>query len=262
MDLSEEEIQRYGRHILLPEVDVSGQLRLKGARVLVVGAGGLGSPLILYLAGAGVGTIGIIDDDRVSLSNLHRQVIHDSETIGRLKVESVLSRVHALNSLVCVESYDVRLTAANSLDLISRYDVIADGSDNSATRFLLNDSCFVARKPLVSGAILRFDGQVATFKGYLGAGHPCYRCLFDESAFSGLGSSCSEAGVLGALTGVVGSLQAVEVLKEILGIGESLSGFLLLYDSLSTRIYKIAVPKSPTCPTCHHCDDVVNNISN
>ena len=261
MDLSEEEIQRYARHILLSEVDVSGQLRLKGSRVLVVGAGGLGSPLALYLAAAGVGTLGIIDDDRVSLSNLQRQVIHDADAVGRSKVESVVSRVHALNPLVCVESYDARLTEANSLDLISRYDVVADGSDNSATRFLLNDSCFTARKPLVSGAILRFDGQVATFKGYLGSGHPCYRCLFEESSFSGLFSSCSEEGVLGALTGVVGSLQAVEVLKEILGIGDSLSGFLLLYDSLSTRIYKIAVPKSRTCPTCHHYDSVVNSVS-
>lgn len=250
MDFTDTQLHRYSRHIILPEVGGTGQEALLRARVLVVGAGGLGAPLLLYLAAAGVGTIGIVDDDSVDLSNLQRQVIHDEASLGRPKVESAAERIHALNPDVRVEAHRTRLTRDNALDLIGRYDVVADGSDNFATRFLLNDACYLAGKTLVSAAILRFDGQVSTFKAHLGAPHPCYRCLFPEPPPRGLVPSCSEGGVLGALAGFVGSLQATEVLKEILGIGESLSGSLLMMDTLYAQYQRITVKRDPDCPLC------------
>ncbi len=253
-DFSEEQIKRYARHILLREVGGEGQARLLQSRVLVVGAGGLGSPLLLYLAAAGVGTIGVIDDDTVDLSNLQRQIAHSTDRVGTPKVESARIAVAAINPDVQFVAYQQRLTAAIAPELFSQYDLIADGSDNFPTRFLVNDACYFAKRTLVSGAILRFDGQIATFKAHrqeAGGGHgPCYRCLFREPPPPGQIPSCAEAGVLGALCGTVGSLQATEILKEILGIGDSLSGSLIVYDALGSNFRKIRVRADPGCPLC------------
>ena len=252
-DFSEPQIKRYARHILLREVGGEGQARLLRSRVLVVGAGGLGSPLLLYLAAAGVGTIGVIDDDTVDLSNLQRQIAHSTDRIGRPKVESAGEAVAAINPDIRFVPYRQRLTAANAAELFAQYDLVADGSDNFSTRFLVNDACYFAKRTLVSGAILRFDGQVATYKAHQpdGDGHgPCYRCLFREPPPPGQIPSCAEAGVLGALCGTVGSLQATEILKELLGIGDSLSGWLVVYDALATAFRKIRVRADPGCPLC------------
>ncbi|MBM3516987.1 MAG: HesA/MoeB/ThiF family protein, partial [Alphaproteobacteria bacterium] len=216
MGITEQQVERYARHIILKEIGGGGQAALLRARVLVVGAGGLGSPLILYLAAAGVGTIGVVDDDAVSLSNLQRQIIHATDQIGRPKTESAQRAVGAINPDVTLVPHTARLTAANALELIGAYDVVADGSDNFATRFLVNDACYLARKSLVSAALLRFDGQLSTYRAHRDGDHPCYRCVFREPP-PDLIPTCSEAGVLGALAGVMGSLQAVEVVKEILG---------------------------------------------
>ncbi len=250
MDFTDDQIRRYARHIILPEIGGTGQERLLNARVLVVGAGGLGAPVLLYLAAAGIGTIGVIDDDAVDLSNLQRQAIHDTATIGVAKVDSAASRIAAINPDVRVDRHHARLTAANALDLIGDYDIVADGSDNFATRYLVNDACYLARRPLVSAALLRFDGQIATFKAHEGPPNPCYRCVFPEAPPAGTVPSCSEAGVLGALAGLVGSLQAVEIVKEVLGIGEGLSGRLLMIDSLGSEFRKLKVPRDPDCPLC------------
>jgi len=251
MKLSDDEVERYARHIVLREVGGAGQARLKAARVLVVGAGGLGSPLILYLAAAGIGTLGIVDDDRVSLSNLQRQIAHRTADIGRHKTESATDAVHAVNPGVTVEAHPFRLDASNALELISRYDIVADGSDNFATRFLVNDACFFARKTLVSAAVTEFDGQLATFKAHDRSGaYPCYRCIFPEPPPPGITPSCSETGVLGAAAGVMGTLQALEVLKEVAGIGESLAGRLLIYEALATRFRSVRVRPDPACALC------------
>ncbi len=255
MDFTDEQIHRYARHILLNDVGGQGQARLMASRVLVVGAGGLGSPMLLYLAAAGIGTIGIVDDDVVELSNLQRQVVHATDRIGMAKVESARQALIAVNPEVKVVAYNERISAANAQELISQYDVVADGCDNFPTRFLVNDACHFARKPLVSAAILRFDGQLTTFKAFEidseSGGHgPCYRCLFREPPPPGQIPTCAEAGVLGAFCGMLGSLQATEVIKEILGIGESLSGWLLICDALSTTFRKIKVPADPGCPLC------------
>lgn len=251
MSFSEDQIQRYARHILLKDVGGVGQEKLLNARVLVVGAGGLGAPLGLYLAAAGVGTIGMIDDDVVDLSNLQRQVIHTTDRVGEPKVLSAEKTVRAINPDVTFQPHQMRLTPDNVEDLIKDYDIIADGSDNFETRFLLNDAAYFAGKTLVSGAILRFDGQVATFKGHEpGDDKPCYRCIFREAPPPGQIPSCAEAGVLGALCGLVGSLQATEVLKEIMGIGEGLAGKLLVIDGLSMEIRKLTVHKDTGCPLC------------
>ena len=250
MDFTDDQVERYARHILLPEVGGTGQAKLLGARVLVVGAGGLGSPLILYLAAAGVGTIGVVDDDVVDLSNLQRQVVHETASIGTPKVESARHSVGRINPDIALIPHQFRLTVDNVAELIADYDLVIDGSDNFATRFLVNDACHFAAKTLVSGAILRFEGQVATFKSHLGGDHPCYRCIFPTPPPPGLIPSCSEAGVLGALAGVVGSLQAIEVIKELLGIGDSLSGHLLIYDGLGTTFRKVKVRPDPGCALC------------
>ena len=250
MEFSENQIQRYARHILLNEVGGEGQARLLDAKVLVIGAGGLGSPVLLYLAAAGVGTLGVVDDDVVDLSNLQRQVIHSTASIGRPKVESARDTLGAINPDVRVIAHNERIDAGNALALISGYDLVADGSDNFPTRFLLNDACYFARKPLVSGAILRFDGQVATFKAYEAGDNPCYRCIFREAPPPGQIPSCAEAGVLGALCGMIGSLQATEILKELLGIGDSISGSLIIYDALGATFRKIKVKPDPGCPLC------------
>lgn len=250
MEFTDAQLQRYARHIILPEVGGVGQEKLLAGRVLVVGAGGLGAPLLLYLAAAGVGTLGVVDDDVVELSNLQRQVIHATERIGIAKVESARTALAAINPEVRVRAHRMRLDASNVMALLADYDVIADGSDNFETRFLLNDACHFAKKTLVSAAILRFEGQVATFKSHLGHDYPCYRCLFREPPPPGMVPTCSEGGVFGALAGAVGSLQAIEVLKEIMGIGETLAGALLVYDALTQTFRKMKLRRDPTCPLC------------
>jgi adenylyltransferase/sulfurtransferase len=248
LDFTEDEITRYSRHILLKEVGGTGQARLRAARVLVVGAGGLGSPLLLYLAAAGVGTLGLIDGDTVELSNLQRQIAHTEARIGSAKVESAAAAARAINGDVRIEAHPGRIGAANALGLIAGYDIVCDGTDNFPTRFLLADACRLAGKTLVSAAVLRFEGQLSVFKPHQGG--PCYRCLYPEPPPAGMVPSCGEAGVLGAVTGVMGTLQATEVLKEILGIGESLSGRLLIWDALATRFRTIRLPRDPHCALC------------
>ena len=243
------QIRRYARHIILPEVGSEGQARLLAARVLVIGAGGLGSALLLYLAAAGIGTIGVIDDDTVDLSNLQRQVIHGTGAVGRPKVASAAERLAEVNPDVRVEAHEARLTAANALDLIARYDIVADGSDTFATRFLVADACRLAGRPLVTAALLRFDGQITTVPARADDG-PCYRCLFPAPPPAGVVPNCAEAGVLGALAGMIGSMQAIEVVKELLGRGESLAGTLLVVDALSHGFHRIAVRRDPACPLC------------
>jgi molybdopterin-synthase adenylyltransferase len=248
LDFTEDEIQRYSRHILLQEVGGIGQAKLKAARVLVVGAGGLGSPLVLYLAAAGIGTIGIVDNDVVDLSNLQRQVAHTTDRIGISKVASAAAAATAINPEVRIEAHPMRISADNALDLIGAYDIVCDGTDNFATRFLVADACALVRRTLVSAAVLRFEGQLSVFKPHEGG--PCYRCLYPEPPPPGAVPTCSEAGVLGAVTGVMGTLQATEVLKEILGVGESLSGKLLIWDALATRFRTVRLRQDAHCAVC------------
>lgn len=249
--LSDQQLERYARHIVLREVGGAGQAKLSAAKVLVIGAGGLGSPLILYLAAAGVGAIGIVDFDKVSLSNLQRQIAHSTADIGRLKTESASEQAQAINPEIRIISHHERMTAANAASLIEAYDIVADGSDNFATRFLVNDACFFGRKILVSAAVSEFDGQLSTYKPWQQQGVlPCYRCLFPEPPPPEAAPNCSETGVLGAVAGVMGTLQAVEVLKEIVGIGQSMAGRLLIYDALDTQFRTVKVPADPACRLC------------
>ena len=241
--LTEDEIERYKRHLVLKEIGGAGQQRLKAARVLIVGAGGLGSPLLLYLAAAGVGSIGVIDDDHVSLDNLQRQIAHDTSNVGLSKTRSAARAVARLNPHVEVKPYTTRLMPENALEIIRNYDIVADGSDNFATRYLVNDACYFAKVPLVFAAVGSFDGHITTFRafdeGADGNPNPSYRCLFPDPPPPGTVPPCLEAGILGAVAGVMGTLQAVEVIKEIVGIGESLVGSLLIYDALETRFTKV-----------------------
>jgi adenylyltransferase/sulfurtransferase len=246
-DLTPEERARYARHLVLPEVADEGQLRLKRSSVLLVGAGGLGSPAALYLAAAGVGRIGIVDFDVVDVSNLQRQVLHDTGWVGRAKLESASARLAALNPHVAVEPHPVALTRENALSLLAGYDVVVDGTDNFETRYLTNDACYFLKKPNVYGSIFRFEGQVSVFWRDHG---PCYRCLFPQPPPPGLVPSCAEGGVLGVLPGVIGGLQATEALKILLGIGEPLVGRLLLYDALALRFDELELRRDPECPLC------------
>ena len=252
MRLTPEEIERYKRHLVLRDVGGQGQQKIRGAKVLVIGAGGLGSPVLMYLAAAGVGTVGIIDDDRVSLDNLQRQIVHDTPSVGQPKVQSAKETVGRLNPHVKVEEYDCRIDATNAIDIISHYDVVADGSDNFATRYLVSDACFLAKRTLVFAAVGPFDGYLTTLKpherGPEGKPYPSYRCIFPEAPPPGTVANCSEVGVLGAAVGVIGTLQATEVLKEIVGIGDSLAGRLLLYDALASRFTEIKVAWDPANP--------------
>ena len=257
MEFSEAEIARYSRHILLREVGGMGQARLRAASVLIIGAGGLGSPAGLYLAAAGVGRIGLADYDQVELSNLQRQIAHTTARLGAYKVESEAAAIAALNPEVKVEAHRLRLTAANAGALVAGYDIVCDGSDNFATRFILADACVRQRKTLVSAAVLRFEGQLSTFKPHLEADGPCYRCLYPEPPPEGMVPSCSEAGVFGAVTGVLGTLQATEVLKEIVKIGVSLSGRLLIWDALDMRFRMIGFKRNPDCAVCGGLHDAV-----
>jgi len=245
--LSEDDIQRYGRQIILPEVGGAGQEKIGKARVLCVGVGGLGSPAALYLAAAGVGTLGLVDDDPVDLSNLHRQILHFTTDVGRPKVLSAKSKLHSLNPAIAVNVHRERLTAGNALELFAGYDVVLDGSDNFPTRYLINDACFFKDLPLVSGAVLQFHGQITTILPQ--KGH-CYRCLFPEPPAADAVQNCAVAGILGPVAGVVGSLQATEALKLILGLPGVLSNRLLSFDLLKNSFREISIPRDPACALC------------
>ena len=246
-DLSNEELLRYGRHLVLSEVGVAGQTKLKQSRVLLIGAGGLGSPAALYLAAAGVGTLGIVDFDEVDLTNLQRQVIHGTSDIGRLKIDSAIDRIGEINPHVHVERYDTALKSSNALEIARDYDVLVDGTDNFPTRYLVNDTCVLLGKPNAYGSVLRFEGQASVFATDEG---PCYRCLFREPPPAGLVPSCAEAGVLGVLPGLIGTIQATETIKLLLGLGDSLVGRLLLIDAMTMQFRAIQVHKDPECPMC------------
>jgi molybdopterin/thiamine biosynthesis adenylyltransferase/rhodanese-related sulfurtransferase len=245
--LSKEEVLRYSRHLIMPEVGMEGQLKLKRARVLLIGTGGLGAPLGLYLAAAGVGHLGLVDFDVVDFSNLQRQVTFSTDDVGRPKTEAAKARLSRLNPTIEIETFETRLTSENALELFRDFDVIVDGTDNFPTRFLVNDACLLLGKPNVYGSIFRFEGQATVF-GYPGG--PCYRCLYPEPPPPGLVPSCAEGGVLGVLPGIVGSIQAMEAIKLILGTGEPLVGRLLLFDALAMRFRELKLRKNPACPLC------------
>jgi molybdopterin/thiamine biosynthesis adenylyltransferase/rhodanese-related sulfurtransferase len=245
--LSHAEVLRYSRHLLLPEVGVTGQRKLKAARVLTIGAGGLGSPLSLYLAAAGVGTIGIVDFDAVDLTNLQRQIVHGTSTLGQPKLESAEARLTDLNPNVRIEKHEVRLSSENALDIVREYDIVVDGTDNFPTRYLVNDACVLLGKPNVYGSIFRFEGQASLFYAKEG---PCYRCIYSEPPPPGLVPSCAEGGVLGVLPGIIGSIQALETIKWIIGAGDSLIGRLVLFDALKLRFRELQLRKDPACPIC------------
>jgi adenylyltransferase/sulfurtransferase len=245
--LSRDELQRYSRHLILADVGLEGQRRIKAARILLIGAGGLGSPAALYLAAAGVGTLGIVDFDVVDITNLHRQVLHGTSAVGISKLESARTRIAELNPNVAVVTHETRLTSANALEIFKQYDIIVDGTDNFATRYLTNDACVMLGKPNVYGSIFQFDGQASVFS--LSDG-PCYRCLFPEPPPPGSVPSCAEGGVLGVLPGLIGTIQATEALKLVLGVGTSLAGRLLLVDAMEMSFRTVRVPRDPDCPAC------------
>ncbi len=247
VELSKEEIRRYGRHLIMPEVGLEGQKRLKASSVLLIGAGGLGSPLALYLSAAGVGRIGIVDFDVVDHSNLQRQVLHGTESVGRPKLQSAAERIRSLNPFVKVEQHQTILSSDNALEILKDYDVIVDGTDNFPTRYLVNDACVLLHKPNVYGSIFRFEGQVSVFDADKG---PCYRCLYSEPPPPGLVPSCAEGGVLGVLPGIIGTMQANETIKVLLGIGQPLVGRLLLFDALKMDFKELKLRKNPDCPVC------------
>jgi len=246
-ELSPGEILRYSRHLILPEVGMEGQRRLKDARVLLIGTGGLGSPLALYLAAAGVGTLGLVDFDVVDESNLQRQIIHGTSDVGRRKIDSAEARIRDLNPHVRVERHETRLTSENALEILADYDVVVDGTDNFPTRYLVNDACVLLGKPNVYGSIFRFEGQLSVFWAQEG---PCYRCLFREPPPPGLVPSCAEGGVLGVLPGIIGTLQALETIKLLLGVGDPMIGRFLLFDALEMRWREMKIQKDPACPVC------------
>jgi molybdopterin/thiamine biosynthesis adenylyltransferase/rhodanese-related sulfurtransferase len=245
--LSKDEILRYSRHLIMPEVGMEGQLKLKAAKVLCVGTGGLGSPLALYLAAAGIGKLGIVDFDVVDYTNLQRQVIHGTRDVGRPKLHSARETIQDINPNVDVETYETRLTSENALDIIREYDIVADGTDNFPTRYLVNDACVLLGKPNVYGSIFRFEGQASVFYAKEG---PCYRCLYPEPPPPGLVPSCAEGGVLGVLPGIIGCIQALQTIKLILGKGQTLVGRLLLFDALNLKFRELKLRKNPACPIC------------
>src|ERR1700727_1121479 len=252
--LTAEQRERYSRHLLLPEVGAEGQEKLLDAKVLLLGAGGLGSPAALYLAAAGVGTLGIVDMDVVDASNLQRQILHNLDRVGMRKVDSAKAALTAMNPDVKVETYDVRLGADNIIDLFSQYDLVVDGTDNFPTRYLVNDASLLTNTPVVHGSIFRFEGQVTVFNPYVG---PCYRCMFPEPPPPELAPSCAEAGVLGVLCGIIGSLEAVEAVKMLVGIGEPLVGRILAYDALEEEFRQFKVRRDPNCPACGDHAEIV-----
>lgn len=246
--LTREDLARYSRHLILPEVNVDGQRRIKAARVLCIGAGGLGSPAALYLAAAGIGTLGLVDADQVDASNLQRQILYRTDDVGKPKLEQACSRLRELNPAVEIILHDTRLTSANATEIIAPYDLVIDGSDNFPTRYLSNDVCVFARKPNIYGSVFRFEGQASVFAPHLGG--PCYRCLFPEPPPPGAAPSCAEAGVLGVLPGIIGLIQATEALKLILGAGETLAGRLLHFDALKMKFREFNLRRDPACPVC------------
>jgi molybdopterin/thiamine biosynthesis adenylyltransferase/rhodanese-related sulfurtransferase len=246
--LSREELARYSRHLILPEVNIDGQRRIKAARVLCIGAGGLGSPAALYLTAAGIGTLGLVDADRVDASNLQRQILYGTDDVGKPKLEKARSRLLEINPNIEIVRHDDRLTSANAAEIIAPYDVVIDGSDNFPTRYLSNDVCVFARKPNIYGSVFRFEGQASVFAPHLGG--PCYRCLFPEPPPPGAAPSCAEAGVLGVLPGIIGLIQATEALKLILGTGETLAGRLLHFDALKMKFREFNLRRDPACPVC------------
>lgn len=252
MELTDEQFERYARHLILEEVGDEGQEMLLASKVLCVGAGGLGSPILMYLAAAGIGTLGIIDDDEVDLSNLQRQIVHATASVGSPKAVSAAETLARINPTITVVPYQTRLTRENVVALFDEYDLIVDGTDNFETRYLINDAAYLAGKTVVSGALLRFEGQLTTFRGGV-AGHdgePCYRCLFRDPPPPNTVPRCEEAGILGAVAGVIGTLQATEVLKELMGLGDSMSGHLLVFDAMGMTFRKIRYKRSPNCPLC------------
>jgi adenylyltransferase/sulfurtransferase len=257
-EMTNEQRIRYSRHLIMPEVGAEGQQRLNAARVLCIGAGGLGSPAALYLAAAGVGTLGIVDLDDVDLSNLQRQILHGTKDIGRRKVESARDRLRDVNPEIAIEIHDARFTSANAQELVSRYDVVVDGSDNFATRYLSNDVCVWAKKPNVYGSVFRFEGQATVFAPHLGG--PCYRCLFPEPPAPGTVPNCAEAGVLGVLPGIIGSIQANEAIKLILGKGESLVGRLLHFDAMKMKFREFKLRPDSSCPVCGETPTITGPI--
>lgn len=251
MALNDEEVERYARHIVLREIGGTGQAKIRAARILVIGVGGLGSPIALYLAAAGIGTLGLVDDDRVSLSNLQRQILFRTADIGRLKTDAAVETINELNPWVRVEPHALRLAADNAQALVAQYDLVVDGSDNFETRFCVHDAAYAAQKTLISAAVTEFDGQIATYKAHLRNEHfPCYRCFNPAPPPPGTVPNCSETGVLGAAAGVIGTLAALEALKEITGVGEGLAGKLLIYEALSARFRTITVLPDPKCGFC------------
>ena len=251
MTISDAQLERYARHVVLDEVGEDGQEKLLKSNVLVIGAGGLGSPVLMYLAAAGVGTLGIVDFDTVDTSNLQRQIIHSTDNVGDAKVASAAERLEDINPEVEVVTHRARFTPGNAMALVSDYDLVVDGSDNFTTRYLVNDVCYFAKRPLVSGALLRFEGQLSTFRAWEeGENRPCYRCLFPNPPRPGLVPRCEQAGIFGAVAGVLGTLQATEVLKELLGLGDGLSGRLLLYDGLGGGFKSLTVKRDSSCALC------------
>ena len=249
-EISDDQLMRYARHVVLEEVGEEGQIKLLQSKVLVVGAGGLGSPVLMYLAAAGVGTLGVVDDDVVDITNLQRQVVHGTEDIDRLKVDSAADRLESINPEVEVRKHPFRLVPENVLELIGEYDIVLDGSDNFDTRYMINDACYLTKTPLVSAALLRFEGQLTTIKTYEEGDGPCYRCIFPHPPVPGLVPRCEQAGIFGSIAGVLGTLQATETLKELLGLGRSLSGRLILYDAMNSDTRSLKVRRDPACALC------------
>lgn len=247
-DLKPDELRRYARHIVLPEIGEEGQQKLLASSVLVIGAGGLGSAALAYMAASGIGRLGVVEPDRVELSNLQRQILFESSDIGRTKAEAARDRIEEMNGDCKVELFHERLTKDNAKQLVSGFDAVVDGSDNFTTRFAVNDACFSEMIPLISAAISGFNAQLSTFKAYLGKPHPCYRCLVAEIPEREM--TCEQEGIVGPLAGIMGSMQALEVIKELLGIGESLSGSLLVMEALTMQIRKVVLPRDPACPVC------------
>lgn len=247
-ELSDADLERYARHVILDEIGEEGQVALLKSKVLIVGAGGLGSPVLMYLAAAGIGRIGLVDFDAVDRTNLQRQIAHTEESVGKSKVESAAARARALNPTITIDALEMRLDAENVQSVIEPYDLVVDGTDNYTIRVLLNDACFFARKPLVSASVVRFEGQLSTFRAHEGGA--CYRCVFPEAPADGVVARCDTAGILGPVAGVMGTLEATEVIKQILGLGTGMVGRLMLYDSLDNDMRMIKTPKNPACPLC------------
>ena len=249
-EISDEQLMRYARHVVLEEVGEEGQIKLLESKVLVIGAGGLGSPVLMYLAAAGVGTLGVVDDDVVDITNLQRQIVHGTEDIDRPKVDSAEARLRSINPEVRIRKYPYRIVPDNAIELISQYDLVLDGCDNFDTRYMINDACYLAKTPLVSAALLRFEGQLTTIKAFEDGDAPCYRCIFPSPPAPGMVPRCEQAGIFGAVAGVLGTMQATEALKELLGLGQSLSGRLVLYDSMNSDMRSLKVKRDPGCALC------------